>query len=569
MERGSWTRRIALFVLILVAGGIASLAVFHRQAGHNVAAPMVAIRPAAPVVAMEPVAPTVSQPVPQSEQRQALPSISAPDDETGFASIAESEVSQLQEGVTLDKWMDTRGKSERWEATKPEMLVAGPDEECLSLRRRDALPSGATMIRALYFHPPKVPSPIVFPTLSGSALFGTCTLAVVRVEVEASSPEFGRAMTQAISQQLTKVYGESISKKELQRAGLSGENVSRWVPHSEITSDYDAKPGLNPDAPGQLLQGPVVRVSAELPNIAALGNRSPAVRQTRPLKETVFRRVVEAAGVDAALSQRMENLYQVDTSLAGRLQAEAEEICKTRCVPEAMPKPTGNDWRQPLVPLLQDWFKALKTADAGHRAAGLLAADSLLATFGSIRPGDHFGAVQSSTAEQSKLRLALQEFGATFEPGYADGLYGYSGNWLDQAKDLDLDSEAGRLALLTWMSNGTGCQRAGSGNFREVISKGEALLTKKNEAPTAAQVHFMVGDAYSDMVAIAGGVDPNGAYASEDLGNEADSRAKALQHYRAGLGLDNMSDDAKDAWRQAWHLAAGLVPGTRYACFGD
>ena len=63
---------------------------------------MVAIRPAAPVVAMEPVAPTVSQPVPQSEQRQALPSISAPDDETGFcASIAEDEVSQLQEGVTL------------------------------------------------------------------------------------------------------------------------------------------------------------------------------------------------------------------------------------------------------------------------------------------------------------------------------------------------------------------------------------------------------------------------------------------------------------------------------------
>ena len=140
--------------------------------------------------------------------------------------------------------------------------------------------------------------------------------------------EFGRAMTQAISQQLTKVYGESISKKELQRAGLSGENVSRWVPHSEITSDYDAKPGLNPDAPGQLLQGPVVRVSAELPNIAALGNRSPAVRQTRPLKETVFRRVVEAAGVDAALSQRMENLCQVDTGLAGRLQAEAEEICR-------------------------------------------------------------------------------------------------------------------------------------------------------------------------------------------------------------------------------------------------
>ena len=126
MERGSWTRRIVLFMLILVAGGIASLAVFHRQARHNVAAPMVAIRPAAPVVAMEPVAPTVSQPVPQSEQRQALPSISAPDDETGFASIAESEVSQLQEGITLAKWMDTRGKSERWEPRNQRCRLVDP-----------------------------------------------------------------------------------------------------------------------------------------------------------------------------------------------------------------------------------------------------------------------------------------------------------------------------------------------------------------------------------------------------------------------------------------------------------
>ncbi len=163
----------------------------------------------------------------------------------------------------------------------------------------------------------------------------------------------------------------------------------------------------------------------------------------------------------------------------------------------------------------------------------------------------------------------MQELGATFEPGFSDGIYGYSGNWLDQAKDLDLDSEVGKLALLTWMSDGTGCERSGSEDFRKIIAEGEALLTKKIDAPTAAQVHFMVGDAYSDMVAIAGGVDPNGAYASVDLGDEADSRAKALQHYRAGLALDNTSENAKNAWRQAWHIAAGLVPGTRYACFGD
>jgi hypothetical protein len=492
-------------------------------------------------------------------------------DATAFASIAERQVSQLQEGITLAKWMDARGRSERWETVKPEMMAGGPDEECLSLRHTEALPSGATVVRALYFYPPPVPSPFVFSTLRGSALLATCTLAIVRVEVEASTPEFGRVIVEAVSTRFTRIYGESVGAKgvHLRRPDAWGRDVSRWVPHAEIVSNYDAKPGLDIHAPGQLLQGPVVRVFAQLPNIADLGNRSPLGSRTRPLRESEFHRAVAVAGVDPKLSQRMEKLYEVDTKLSERLQAEAEEICKTRCVQEAMPKPAGSDWREPLVPLLQDWFKALKTADAGRRAAGLLVADSLLMAFGSVRPWDQFGTAQSNTEEQAKLRSALQELGATFELGYAEDFDHYSRNWLDQAKDLDLNSEGGRLALLTWMSDGTGCERSGSDDFRKVISKGEALLTKKIDAPIAAQVHFMVGDAYSDMVAIAGGEDPNGAYVSVDFGDDAVSRAKALQHYRAGLALDNTSENAKDAWRQAWHLAAGLVPGTRYACFGD
>src|SRR5208337_2284525 len=83
------------------------------------------------------------QPVAKTENQQALPSpAQAPNgnpDATAFASIAEREVSQLHEGITLAKWMDARGKGEHWEPTKPEMLVAGPDEECLSLRRTETL----------------------------------------------------------------------------------------------------------------------------------------------------------------------------------------------------------------------------------------------------------------------------------------------------------------------------------------------------------------------------------------------------------------------------------------------
>jgi len=104
-----------------------------------------------------------------------------------------------------------------------------------------------------------------------------------------------------------------------------------------------------------------------------------------------------------------------------------------------------------------------------------------------------------------------------------------------------------------------------------VILEGEGLLAKGLDPPTAAHVHFMVGDAYSDIVAIAGGESGgNGEYESAQFEGEADSaRAKALAHYRAGLAVDNSSENAKDAWRQAWHLAAGLLPSERYVCFGD
>jgi hypothetical protein len=562
MEPSTRTGRIATTLLLLVAVAYAAVATLYHVKGHKVAA--------ATVSAKQSVSGTENQIPQHSSQAQVQSASSAPDDETSFASMAEMEVSHLNEGITLAKRMDGPGKNERWEPTKPETLAGGPDEECLSLQRTDALPSGATVVRALYFYPPRPAPPLVFPALKGSALFATCTLAWIRIEVEAPTPEFGQAMLRALSAQFTKIYGNTVDDKRvsLRRPGLWGQDVFCWIPHAEIVANYDAKPGLSPDAPGQLLGGPVVRVFAQLPDIGDSGNRSPAIRRDLGTQQAQFRQAVAAAGTEPALSQRMLSLYEVDTRLARRLEDEVEEMCKIHCEAQDLPKPTGSDWRDPLLPLLQDWFRTVKSADTGRRAAALLAADSLLSAFGSVRPWDQFGTEQSSTPEQSKLRTALQELGANFETGFEDPSYHYSGNWLSEAKELDPDTEGGQLALVAWMSRGDGCERAGSVVFREVISKGEMLLTKKINASTAAQVHFMVGDAYSDIVAIADGVDANGAYTSA-VGDEVDSRAKALQHYRAGLALDNTSEDAKDAWRQAWHLAAGLVPGTRYACFGD
>jgi len=166
----------------------------------------------------------------------------------------------------------------------------------------------------------------------------------------------------------------------------------------------------------------------------------------------------------------------------------------------------------------------------------------------------------------------LQELGAVFQkvPPEFGGGYFYTRNWEKQARELDPDGPVGEMATLGFMARGS-CQENGWGSelFRKIILDGESLLAKGLNASTAAQVHFMVGDAYSDVVAVAGGlVGPNGEFGATLADGQID-HSKALFHYRAGLAVDKTSENARHAWIQAWRLTAGLLPGQRYACGGD
>jgi len=127
------------------------------------------------------------------------------------------------------------------------------------------------------------------------------------------------------------------------------------------------------------------------------------------------------------------------------------------------------------------------------------------------------------------------------------------------------------MAIIGFMARSS-CDLSGPDDpSRRVILQGEKLLTKGLEAPIVAQVHFMVGDAYSDFVALARqGLNAQGASDPNKFRGEAEAdRAKALEHYRAGLAVDNASQNAQDAWRQAWRLLAGIQPEERYVCFDE
>ena len=468
-------------------------------------------------------------------------------DATAFASLVEREISQFHEGITLAKWMDTRGKVERWEPTKPEIVATEPHLECLSRVKTEALPSGARITRALYFYPPPAPSPAIFPTARGPELIDTCTLAMVRVEAEAPTPEIGRVLDQAARQQLAKRYGESIATKKVASWGTGGySDTVRGVRHAEIVSGYDAKTGLAADAPGQLVHGPVAYVFARLPLVQMLEHDACCTLKayrSRPIENVQFHRAIAMAGVDSVLSGRFEKLY--------------EQMILVGASPGWERKPENAKWRESLLPALRERLGALKITPPAQHAAGLLAADRLLEA-------------ADGWPEEAEKRSDLQELGAVFRSNENAGTYFYTRNWEKQALDLDPGGTVGQMAIIGSLIRGH-CDTAGSGLFRQVILDGEGLLAKRLDSGATAQVHFMVGDAYSDIVAIAGGdFGPNGEYSPDEFQNEADTdRSKALQHYHAGLAVDNTSENAKDAWRQAWLLSAGLLPSHRYVCFGD
>jgi hypothetical protein len=464
-------------------------------------------------------------------------------DATTFASIAEREISQLDKKTNLAQWLILHGKDERWvKSTDPDGL------ECLRLVKRGWLPSGAIVAQAVYFYPPPAPYPAILPALSGQALMNsTCTLGMVRVEAQARTEELGRTLAQAVRQQFTKHYGESVGMKSVPLWGRGPYgDADRWIPNAEIVSGYDPKRGRDISTPDEVVGGPVAFVHARLRAVDELEHEAccslPAYRY-RSIDNPAFHHAVDMAGVDAALSGQLQKLY--------------EEVFRASGSTEQTQQPGNPRQLESLIPVLREWLTASKSSTPVKRAAGLLAADLFLA--GVEDSNDGF----LGDPKNPQFRSEMEQLGAVFQLNEIAGRYFYTRNWSKQAQEFDPDGKVGEMALLVSLARP-------SCDFRNVLLDGERPLAKGLDASTSAQVHFIVGDAYSDIVAIAGGAETDGEYDLAELRNEAVSaRAKALEHYRAGLAGDATSKSAKDAWRQAWHLLAGLLPRTRNVCIGD
>lgn len=312
----------------------------------------------------------------------------------------------------------------------------------------------------------------------------------------------------------------------------------------------------------QYVTGDTAFVCAHSAMVRRLGLDPARSYRYRDIEDSQFHRALAVAAADPLLTEKLQNLY------AQILHGNPERLQNLYQWPIARGGPAKTVqppvWLPSLVPLLPQWLSQLKTLPAERRAAGLLVADRLTLA---AETADGNGIWQREGKELSHI----EKFMAEFFPSEAEKGNTYTGNWAEQARKLDPSGVVGQMAIIGSMARGP-CDLSGPDDpSRTVILEGEQLLSKDLDASTAAQVHFMVGDAYSDFVALASqGLTAQGARDPDKYRAEAErDRAKALDHYRAGLSLENASQNAKDAWRQAWRLLAGIQPEERYVCFDE
>jgi hypothetical protein len=468
-----------------------------------------------------------------------------------FVGDAVHYVSLLRDGTTLGHWLDTRNPNDQW---------AEYEEECASYFTIDRSPSGILIPWKLHFYPPPVPTPVAFPN-HGSRR--DCVLGTVQVEAEdRGHPDLAKLMDTATREVITWKYGQSIDSEDAPFWGpYSYPDTARWISNAEIISGHSSEVSHCNDLHGPLLaMGDTAFVCAHSALVRRQELDLARSYRYRELDDSQFHRALAIAGADSTLTEKLQNLYnQILHDNGERLQNLFQRSVDGSNAP-ALQSP---GWVPSLLPLLQAWLAQVKTFPAERRAAGLLVAHHLL--LAAETAGGMVGWPLQRDIEQSLKKLSAELTPSEAENGV------YAGSWAKQARQLDPGGVVGQMAIIGSMAHASCDGQDSDDPSRKVILEGEMFLSKGLNAQTAAQVHFMVGDAYSDFVALAkqklnaqGARDPN-----KYSGEAGLDRAKALEHYRAGMAVDNASQNAQDAWRQAWRLLAGIQPEMRYVCFDE
>jgi hypothetical protein len=279
--------------------------------------------------------------------------------------------------------------------------------------------------------------------------------------------------------------------------------------------------------------------------------RDPAVVATRAAERALSAARLEEslglAGESEALEKQMRAFH-------GRFQSPEDQ----RTLP-------ASD-RTSFINVVAEWVKASADLPAMRRASALVAADLLLS--------ESYQLAGWSDPKQIALRKALQAQGATLSLLQPDAMYFYSHSWLKQAERMNAGGRSAELAFLSLASLGfetSGmCSDQGTNAFDQVIRRSDEFLRTHPGTSIATDLHFLMAEAYADIVSLADGA--GGEHADvDDYKSKSDrARTRALEEFRLAFAAEPNSPRALALWSTAWRLAAGLSPTrTFFFCVYD
>lgn len=465
----------------------------------------------------------------------AIPSCEPVGRDSAFAVRARSEIAALLPDVTLNEWLRDHLRDT---AQLFSSILHDPthDDWCARATLEDTLPGGARLLRRAYFYLPGArPDSSLPPGGEAKLAPQPCVLGAVWIETPLPHAEPSQLTANRLVANFSTQYGAAASPDD----DLHFSGSAYWRPFLAwrkgalvVLGAWDRPPSVQPVE--RLL------AIALLPN-ATLGRGPRQLGGDRDdWRFDLAERATHLSGAPPAEITRMLALIQLVSSEERVDSAGAGSV------------------RLQLVSTLRDWLRGTPQRPAADRAAALLAADLVLQ-------------VPWAAAGDSVSRGQLESLGARFVYDRLGG-YMYTHALEQAALAADGEGQVSKLALLSRLYRGfddTGMCSAGEEEFRRVIAEGEPLLARLDDGRDRARLHFLLGDAYADIVGLADGISD---YAEPEKyrGEAETARARSIEHYRQGFSLDRGSSQARAAWQQAWRLTAGLPPlDLRFFCVYD
>ena len=465
-----------------------------------------------------------------------------------FPAFAVRELAAFTSGVTLADW--ARAHPSDTLVTEPQFLRGGKEDWCARASAELRLSDSVRVFRHAYFYVPPLTQRSAVPAVARPEIIARqCLLGAVWIETSVPTrPQADTLATESVGALSTAHGGAPLpwpTWYELPLGRLLLEKVT-------ARSRADSTVVLN--AVGRPIRG--------APRVVALAFAPLSRLAPRPEESVTERYQRGAASVVSAAMPAGLNGASIAPLLS--LLARAESVSYTL----DPTKPERAALRSLAVSTFRDWITAARGLPPSRRAGALLAADRLLAVPAVQR------LFELDTEDSLPGRVPLEALGAGFEHEYYNDVYVYAHTWLNQALRLDSGGPAGASAFISLIEAGfdtTGSCGAGTDPFQQVIDRGEAYLPKMADSSLRARLHFMVGAAYAEIVGLAAGM---GDYSVGDpvpfRPRAEAARAKALEHFQAGLALERSTPRAEGAWRTSWRLAAGLPPAQlSFLCLND